>query len=218
MTAKNKIILDEKKIERALARIAHEILEHNTDVQSIAIVGILTRGAHLARRIARLIERLEGVTVPVGLMDISLYRDDVHQKLDQPVIQRTDILFPVKDKNIILIDDVLFTGRTIRAALNHIVDFGRPSTIQLAVLVDRGHRELPIKADYVGINIPTSRSDQVVLEVKEKEGVDQVYVVPGDNSPAKAGGDIAETAGSESKKTPGKKSPAKKTARKGGKA
>ena len=209
MTAKNKIILDEKKIERALARIAHEILEHNTDVGSIAIVGILTRGAHLARRIARLIEKLGGVTVPVGLMDISLYRDDVHQKLDQPVIQRTDILFPVKDKNIILIDDVLFTGRTIRAALNHIVDFGRPSTIQLAVLVDRGHRELPIKADYVGVNIPTSRSDQVVLEVKEKEGVDQVYVVPGAGSPAKAGG---------SKKAPVKKLPAKKTVRKGGKA
>jgi pyrimidine operon attenuation protein/uracil phosphoribosyltransferase len=218
LTAKNKIILDEKKIERALARIAHEILEHNTNVDSIAIVGILTRGAHLARRVAGLIEKLKGVAVPVGLMDISLYRDDVHQKLDQPVIQRTDILFPVKDKNIILIDDVLFTGRTIRAALDHIVDFGRPRTIQLAVLVDRGHRELPIKADYVGVNIPTSRSDQVVLEVKEKEGVDQVYVTPGTNSPAKANGGIPKEAGTRSKKTPDKKNPAKKTARKGGKA
>ena len=211
MTANNKIILDEKKIERALARIAHEILERNADVRSIAIVGILTRGAHLARRIAGLIEKLEGVAVPVGLMDISLYRDDVHQKLDQPVIQRTDILFPVKDKNIILIDDVLFTGRTIRAALNHIVDFGRPRTIQLAVLVDRGHRELPIKADYVGVNIPTSRSDQIVLEVKEKEGVDQVYVVTGAGGSTKA----VETG---PKKAPGRKSPARKTARKGGKA
>ena len=211
MTAKNKLILDEKKIERALARIAHEILERNPDVNSLAIVGILTRGAHLARRIALLIKQLEGVAVPVGFMDISLYRDDVHQKLDQPVIQRTDIIFPVQDKNIILIDDVLFTGRTIRAALNHIVDFGRPRTIQLAVLVDRGHRELPIKADYVGVNIPTSRSDQVVLEVKEKEGTDQVYVVSGADSSTKA-------ASSASKKVPTKKTPAKKPARKGGKA
>ena len=198
MATKSKIILDEKKISRALARIAHEILERNSDVESIAIVGILTRGAYLAQRIADLIEQLESIEVPVGLMDISLYRDDVHSKLDQPIIQRTDILFPVKDKNIILIDDVLFTGRTIRAALNHIVDFGRPRTIQLAVLVDRGHRELPIKADYVGVNIPTSRSDQVVLEVVEKEGTDQVYVVPGDD-------DEQEPA---SRKTP-KKSPAR---------
>lgn len=182
MTVKNKIILDEKKISRALARIAHEILERNGDVESIAIVGILTRGAFLARRLANLIEKLEGVEIPVGLMDISLYRDDVHSKLDQPIIQRTDILFDVKDKNIILVDDVLFTGRTIRAALNHIVDFGRPRTIQLAVLIDRGHRELPIKADYVGVNIPTSRSDQVVLEVTEKEGSDRVYVVPGESA------------------------------------
>lgn len=213
MTAKNKVILDDKKINRALARISHEILEHNNDVKSIAIIGILTRGAFLARRIARLIEELEGVTVPVGLMDISLYRDDVHQKLDQPIIQRTDILFDVQDRNIILVDDVLFTGRTIRAALNHIVDFGRPRTIQLAVLVDRGHRELPIKADFVGINIPTSRSDQVVLEVKEKEGVDQVSVVSGaDEKPV-----IQHTAAPVSKAGTGKKKTAAKTARTGGK-
>lgn len=203
MAAENKIILDEKKIARALARISHEILEHNPDVGSIAVVGILTRGAYLAKRIAATIEKLEDLKVPVGLMDISLYRDDVHSKLDQPVIQRTDILFPVKDKNIILVDDVLFTGRTVRAALNHIVDFGRPRTIQLAVLVDRGHRELPIKADYVGINIPTSRADQVVLEVAEKEGRDLVYVTPGkEERPA------AKTAA---------KTAAKKTTRKGGK-
>lgn len=179
MTAEKKIILDKKKIHRSLARIAHEILEHNSEVESLAVVGILTRGAFLAKRLADLIEELEGVKVPVGLMDISLYRDDVHSKLDQPIIQRTDILFEVKDKNIILVDDVLFTGRTIRAALNHIVDFGRPASIQLAVLVDRGHRELPIKADYVGVNIPTSRADEVVLEVAEKEGFDKVYVIPG---------------------------------------
>lgn len=199
MTAEHKTILDERKINRALARIAHEILERNSEVESLAVVGILTRGAFLAQRLANLIEGLEDVKVPVGLMDISLYRDDVHSKLDQPIIQRTDILFEVKDKNIILVDDVLFTGRTVRAALNHIVDFGRAASIQLAVLVDRGHRELPIKADYVGVNIPTSRSDQVVLEVSEKEGNDRVYVVPG---------------GKEAKKPAAKKTPADKGGKK----
>ena len=170
-------ILDSKQISRALTRIAHEILEQNGGAESLAIIGILTRGAHLAKRIAATIKKLEGIEVPVGLMDISLYRDDVHSRLEQPVIQRTDILFPVANKNIILVDDVLFTGRTIRAALDQIIDFGRPRTIQLAVLVDRGHRELPIKADYVGVNIPTAKGDQVVLEVAEKEGTDRVFVV-----------------------------------------
>lgn len=184
MPGKSKIIMDEKKIARVLTRIAHEILEHNSGAESLAIIGILTRGAHLAKRIAAIIKKLEGVEVPVGFMDISLYRDDVHSKLDQPVIQRTDILFPVKDRDIILIDDVLFTGRTVRAALNQINDFGRPRTIQLAVLVDRGHRELPIKADYVGVNIPTAKADQVVLEVVEKEGQDRVSIVEGENNSA----------------------------------
>jgi pyrimidine operon attenuation protein/uracil phosphoribosyltransferase len=186
LSPNNDVILDEAKINRALTRIAHEILEHNSGAETVAIVGILTRGAHLAKRIAAIIEKLEGVKVPVGLMDISLYRDDVHSKLDQPLVQRTDILFEVSNKNIVLVDDVLFTGRTIRAALDQIIDFGRPRTIQLAVLIDRGHRELPIKADYVGANIPTSKSDQVVLEVKEKEGVDRVYVIKNDKKSAKA--------------------------------
>jgi len=181
-----KSLLNHKQIKRALSRIAHEILEQNPDPDSLALVGIITRGAVLAKRIAEIIEDLEGIKVPVGFMDISLYRDDVHSKLEQPIIQRTDILFPVKDRNIILIDDVLFTGRTVRAALNQIVDFGRPRTIQLAVLVDRGHRELPIKADYVGMNIPTSRSDQVVLQVQEKDESDKVFLVAGDEAPAKA--------------------------------
>lgn len=182
MPVKSKIILDDKKIARALTRIAHEILEHNSGAESLAIIGILTRGAFLAKRIAGIIQKLEGVQIPVGFMDISLYRDDVHSKLDQPVIQRTEILFPVKDRDIILIDDVLYTGRTVRAALNQINDFGRPRTIQLAVLVDRGHRELPIKADYVGVNIPTAKADQVVLEVVEKEGIDRVSIIEGFNS------------------------------------
>lgn len=177
MPEKVEPILDSKQISRALTRIAHEILEQNGGAETLAIIGILTRGAHLAKRIAATIKKLEGIEVPVGLMDISLYRDDVHSRLDQPVIQRTDILFPVANKNIILVDDVLYTGRTIRAALDQIIDFGRPKTIQLAVLVDRGHRELPIKADYVGANIPTAKGDQVVLEVAEKEGTDRVFVI-----------------------------------------
>ncbi len=177
MSDRSDMLLDETKIQRALTRIAHEILEHNAGAESLAIIGILTRGAHLAKRIAAIIEKLESVKVPVGLMDISLYRDDVRSKHDQPIVQRTDILFDVAGRNIILVDDVLFTGRTIRAALDQIIDFGRPKTIQLAVLVDRGHRELPIKADYVGINIPTAKTDQVVLEVKEKEGADRVFVI-----------------------------------------
>jgi pyrimidine operon attenuation protein/uracil phosphoribosyltransferase len=179
------IILDEKKISRALARITHEILEHNSGAETLVIIGILTRGAYLAQRIARIIEDLEGAKVPVGLMDIGLYRDDVHSKLDQPIVQRTEILFPVVDRNVIIVDDVLFTGRTVRAALDQIIDFGRPRTIQLAVLVDRGHRELPIKADYVGINIPTAKTDQVVLEVQEKDGIDQLSVIRKDGGAAK---------------------------------
>ena len=185
MTTPSDIILDQKKISRALTRIAHEILEHNSGAETLVIIGILTRGAYLAQRIARIVGDLEGVKVPVGLMDIGLYRDDVHSKLEQPIVQRTDILFPVANKNIILVDDVLYTGRTIRAALDQIVDFGRPRTVQLAVLVDRGHRELPIKADFVGVNIPTSRNDQVVLEVVEKEGTDRVFVVRGSAGHAK---------------------------------
>ncbi|MCP4684649.1 MAG: bifunctional pyr operon transcriptional regulator/uracil phosphoribosyltransferase PyrR [bacterium] len=194
--------MDEKQINRALARIAHEILEHNAGAETIAIVGILTRGAYLARRIADIIKKLEKVEVPVGLMDISLYRDDVHSKLDQPIVQRTDILFEVSDKNIVLIDDVLFSGRTVRAALNHITDFGRPRTIQLAVLVDRGHRELPIKADYVGINIPTHKADRVVLQVTEKDDHDRVYVIRGDAAESKTKAQKKSPTGTKARKKP----------------
>lgn len=225
MTAGEELILDEKKIERALIRIAHEILEQNGGAESIAIIGIQTRGAVLAKRIARLINDLEHVKLPTGTMDISLYRDDVHSKLDQPVIQRTDILFPVGDKHIILVDDVLFTGRTVRAALDQVIDFGRPRTIQLAVLVDRGHRELPIKADYVGINIPTSRADQVVLEVLEKDGRDRLYLSrgakPADKStatpPAKkfALKVAAQTAPAKPKRSPAKPATSSSKAKKG---
>lgn len=176
MPVKNDVLLDDKKVKRALTRIAHEILEKNPDFKSLVFIGIITRGAVLARRLADIIEGLEGIKIPVGLMDIGLYRDDVLSSLDQPIVQRTDILFDVVDKNVILIDDVLFTGRTIRAALDQIVDFGRPQTIQLAVLIDRGFREYPIRADFVGVNVPTSREDKVSLHLVEQDGEDKVTV------------------------------------------
>ena len=179
MPGKTDVILNEKKINRALTRIAHEILEQNPDAKELVIIGIITRGAYLAKRIAAIIEDLEGVEVPVGLMDIGLYRDDVHSKLDQPVVERTEILFDVVNRHVILVDDVLYTGRTVRAALDQIVDFGRPKTIQLAVLIDRGHRELPIKADYVGVNIPTAKEDQVILHVGERDDIDEVLIQKG---------------------------------------
>ncbi|MFH1688451.1 MAG: bifunctional pyr operon transcriptional regulator/uracil phosphoribosyltransferase PyrR [bacterium] len=182
MSEQAKLVMDEQKLTRALRRIAHEILERNSGAESVALLGIISRGASLAKRIAAIIKDVEGVAVPVGLMDISLYRDDVHTKLDQPIIQRTDILFEVADCNVVIVDDVLFTGRTVRAALNQINDFGRPRTIQLAVLVDRGHRELPIKPDYVGINLPTARADQVVVKVADRDGIDQVLIVHSDEA------------------------------------
>ncbi|MDF1544828.1 MAG: bifunctional pyr operon transcriptional regulator/uracil phosphoribosyltransferase PyrR [bacterium] len=182
MATKSELILDEKKMNRAITRLTHEILEQNTDPSSLGIIGILTRGAHLAKRVASLIGELEGVKVPVGLMDISLYRDDVHSKLDQPIVQQTNIMFELARRNVVLIDDVLFTGRTIRAALSQIVDFGRPKTVQLAVLVDRGHRELPIKADFVGVNIPTAKSDEIIVHLSEVDGVDSVSHSKSDQS------------------------------------
>lgn len=174
--AKTETLLDEKGISRAVTRISHEILEKNDGAETLVVIGILRRGANLAKRIAEKINQIEGMEVPVGLLDINLYRDDVHSKLDQPIIQRTEILFDVVDRNVILVDDVLFTGRTIRAALDAIIDFGRPRSIQLAVLIDRGHRELPIRPDYVGKNIPTSKDDRVVVRLKERDEEEQVLV------------------------------------------
>lgn len=167
-------LMDPKKISRAITRIAHEILEHNGGAESIVIVGILTRGADLAARLSAAIKEIENIEVPVGLMDINLYRDDVNFNPDPPVVRRTEILFDINDKNLILVDDVLFTGRTIRAALSQIMDLGRPRTVQLAVLVDRGHRQLPIRADYVGKNIPTNFEDNVRVHFVETDDVDEV--------------------------------------------
>jgi pyrimidine operon attenuation protein/uracil phosphoribosyltransferase len=174
--------MDGRKMDRAMTRIAHEILERNGGAQSLVIVGILTRGADLSERLAKTIKDIEGIDVPVGLMDINLYRDDVNYNPDQPVVRKTEIMFDIDDKNLILVDDVLFTGRTIRAALSQIIDFGRPKTIQLAVLVDRGHRQLPIRADYVGKNIPTSFDDNVRVSFAPRDGEDEVLLYPAHHS------------------------------------
>jgi pyrimidine operon attenuation protein/uracil phosphoribosyltransferase len=174
---KSILVMDAKTIERALIRIAHEIVDKNKGAENMAVIGIKNRGEYLAQRVARLIEKIEKVQIPVGLMDITLYRDDIQTKLEQPVVQKTEILFDVVDKVIILVDDVLFTGRTIRAALDQIIDFGRPRCIQLAVLVDRGHRELPIRADYIGKNIPTAKSELVKVKIKEVDGEDSVSII-----------------------------------------
>jgi pyrimidine operon attenuation protein/uracil phosphoribosyltransferase len=171
------LVMDAKAVERALIRVAHEIVEKNKGAEDLAVIGIKTRGAYLAERIAKLIEQIEKVKVPVGLMDITLYRDDIQTKLEQPVVQKTEILFDVVERVIILVDDVLFTGRTIRAALDQVIDFGRPKNIQLAVLIDRGHRELPIRADYVGKNIPTAKDDQVKVKITEVDKEDSVSII-----------------------------------------
>ena len=175
----NETVLDQKGMARAITRISHEILERNNGAESVVLIGIIKRGADIAKRIAEKLRAIEEIEVPVGLLDINLYRDDVHHKLDQPIIQRTEILFDVVDRNVILVDDVLFTGRTIRAALDAIIDFGRPRSIQLAVLIDRGHRELPIRPDYVGKNIPTSKDDRVLVRVRDRDQTDRVFIERG---------------------------------------
>jgi pyrimidine operon attenuation protein/uracil phosphoribosyltransferase len=170
-------IIDEPGFERTITRLAHEILEKNKGSETIVIVGIRTRGEFIARRIAKKIDEVEGTTVPIGSLDITLYRDDLLGKLDQPQLKGTDIIFDFNGKNVILIDDVLFTGRTIRAALDELIDLGRPRSIQLAVLVDRGHRQLPIRADYVGKNVPTSAGESIRVHVKEVDGEDAVLLM-----------------------------------------
>ena len=170
-------IMDAKDVQRAVARIAHEIIERNKGAKDLVIVGIRARGDYLAARVAEVIEGIEGLTIPVGIIDITLYRDDLQVVLEQPVVHKTDIPFDITGQVVILVDDVLNTGRTIRAALDQLIDFGRPKSVQLAVLVDRGHRELPIRADYVGKNVPTSQGQQVEVRVREVDGSDEVVVV-----------------------------------------
>ena len=171
-------LLDEKAISRALTRISHEIIEKNKGVKDCVLIGIRTRGIFLAERIQQRILDIEGAEIPVGELDITLYRDDLSTKTKdgQPLVKGSDVPFDLKDKKVILVDDVLYTGRTVRAALDALVDIGRPSQIQLAVLIDRGHRELPIRADYVGKNIPTANSERIIVKLKEMDDGENVAI------------------------------------------
>ena len=164
---KKAIVLDEQAISRALTRIAHEIIEKNKGIENCVLIGITTRGIYIANRLAKRIEQIEGKEIGIGELDITLYRDDLTKKTDdgEPVVKGSDIAVDITDKKVILVDDVLFTGRTVRAAIDALVDIGRPSQIQLAVLVDRGHRELPIRADFVGKNVPTSQTEKIICDV-----------------------------------------------------
>jgi pyrimidine operon attenuation protein/uracil phosphoribosyltransferase len=172
-----KLIMDAGDIARALTRIAHEIVERNKGVNHVALVGIRTGGVHLAHRLAKRIQAIEEVSVPIGELDITLYRDDLALRKNQPVLRKTSIPFDVAGKAVVLVDDVLFTGRTIRAAMDGLMDLGRPEEIQLAVLVDRGHRQLPIKANYVGKNLPTSREETVRVLLEEYGEEDRVVII-----------------------------------------
>jgi pyrimidine operon attenuation protein / uracil phosphoribosyltransferase len=168
------VVMDADRISRALTRIAHEIVERNRGVADLALVGVRSRGVPLARRLAQTLKQISGEDVPTGALDITLYRDDLmrHQVGPQPVVRKTEITFSLDNRTIVLVDDVLYTGRTTRAALDALIDFGRPKAIQLVVLVDRGHRELPIKADYVGKNVPTAAQESVQVRLREVDGVD----------------------------------------------
>ncbi len=173
---KKNVIMDSEAIRRALVRIAHEIIEKNKGVEDVVIVGIRTRGVPLAQRIAVEINAIENCEMTVGMLDITLYRDDLSTLGYNPVVHGTDINFDLSGKHVVLVDDVLYTGRTIRAALDAVIDMGRPKTIQLAVLVDRGHKELPIRADYVGKNVPTSQKETIEVVLNEIDGTDEVYI------------------------------------------
>ncbi len=175
------IVMDADRVGRSLMRIAHEILERNRGADNLALIGIRARGVPIAERLAANIKAAGGPDVPTGTLDITLYRDDLmgHQRGPRPILQRTDLPFSIDGRTLILVDDVLYTGRTIRAALDALIDFGRPTAIQLVVLVDRGHRELPIRADYVGRNVPTSRHQSVQVRLLEIDGRDEVEVDDG---------------------------------------
>ena len=170
------VIMTQEDIKRSLARITHEIIERNKTTENLVLVGMRTRGVPLAKRLAANIGGLEGVTIPVGALDISLHRDDLPAG-NQPTVEHTDIPVSLDGKSIVLVDDVLFTGRSTRAAMDALIDLGRPQSIQLAVLIDRGHRELPIRADYIGKNIPTSRYEEIRVELTETDGIDEVIIV-----------------------------------------
>jgi len=185
VTPAHRTLLDEEQVARTLSRIAHEIIERNDDLDSVALVGIHTRGVPLAQRIRRLVEERSGVELALGQLDITFHRDDVHvrggsaPRRAQPIVRDTKLDFELEGRTVILVDDVLYTGRTIRAAIDALIEYGRPARVQLAVLADRGHRELPIRPDYVGKNLPTSRGDRIQVELIEIDEVDRVVLIPG---------------------------------------
>jgi pyrimidine operon attenuation protein/uracil phosphoribosyltransferase len=170
-------LMDATAIQRVLTRVAHEIVEKNKGTAELVLIGLRSRGVDLARRLSQRLKEIDGVDVPVGALDITLYRDDLGKGGPQPAVRRTEIPFSIENKKVILVDDVLYTGRTVRAAMDGLMDLGRPRTIQLAVLVDRGHRELPIRADYVGKNVPTAKTEQVQVMLQEEDGMDRVVIM-----------------------------------------
>ncbi len=174
-----KTVMDSDSVNRTISRIVNQILEKNNGAGDLAIIGIRTRGVYIAERIAGEIERIEGIKPPLGTLDITLYRDDLRNKAEWPKVKKTEIPFPVEDKKVILVDDVIYTGRTIRAAIDEIMDYGRPSSIQLVALIDRGLRELPIQPDYVGSRLDTLGSEEVKVRLKEADGKDEVNLVTG---------------------------------------
>ena len=182
-TAAHRVLLDAEQVARTLSRIAHEIIERNDDLESVALVGIHTRGVPLAQRLRRLVEERSGVELELGQLDITFHRDDVHvrsgsaPRRPQPIVRDTRLEFELEGRTVILVDDVLYTGRTIRAAIDALIEYGRPERVQLAVLADRGHRELPIRPDYVGKNLPTARGDRVQVELNEIDEVDRVVLI-----------------------------------------
>jgi pyrimidine operon attenuation protein/uracil phosphoribosyltransferase len=181
MRIKSKIA-DKEGLDRIITRIAHEILEKNKGSKNLVLIGMRTRGEFLARRLRDKLLSIEGIELPLGVLDVTLYRDDFRTRIKQPQVSVSDITFDVNEKDVILVDDVLYTGRTVRSALNAIMDLGRPRSIQLCILVDRGHRELPIRADYVGKNIPTSQNEEIRLKVEEVDGEDAIYLIESVNN------------------------------------
>ena len=181
MSPREKVqIMDQEGIRRALTRIAHEILEKNAGTKDLVLIGIRRRGVPLASRLSEKIKEIEGTSIPLGILDITLYRDDLSQLDYHPQVRKTEVPFSITDKKVVLVDDVLYTGRTVRAAMDALMDLGRPQLIQLAVLIDRGHRELPIRADFVGKNVPTSRKEQINVSLLEIDGEDKVTIVEKD--------------------------------------
>ena len=170
-------LMDKDEIRRVLLRLSHQILEKNPEMEDLVVIGIHRRGVTLAERISKMVEEIKGRKLPTGTLDITLYRDDLTRIAYQPVVRNTNILFPIDDKKVVLVDDVLYTGRTVRAAIDALLDFGRPKKIELMVLIDRGHRELPLRADYVGKNIPTSSEEMVEVRVEELDGTDEVLIL-----------------------------------------